>query len=117
MQGERRRKDGVSTRLPASEAAPIRLFLEEEKLGPGWNHVVREPYIQGSGFSTKTPSSNGAGERTEVKASRKGNQNKNVTPKTTVVEPRPIHTDSAIPTLPIRSPVEGIADLLNNLPT
>jgi len=51
-QWERSRKDGVSMRPPAPKAAPIRLSPEQEKLGTGWDHVVRRgPSSQGLGFS------------------------------------------------------------------
>jgi hypothetical protein len=53
---ERSHKDGVSTRLPAPKAAPIRLSPENKKLGPGWNHVVWGGACgQGSGFSCTNP--------------------------------------------------------------
>jgi hypothetical protein len=38
-QGERGRKDGVSTLLPASKSAPTNLSSEQEKRAPRWNHV------------------------------------------------------------------------------
>jgi hypothetical protein len=40
-QGERSRRDGVSTRLPAPKSAPAKPSPEQEKLGSGWNHAVR----------------------------------------------------------------------------
>jgi hypothetical protein len=40
-QGERGQKDGVSSRLSAPKSAPARLSPEQEKLGPGFNLVVR----------------------------------------------------------------------------
>jgi hypothetical protein len=66
---------------------------------------------------TQTSTSNGAGERTEVKAACTGSQSKDAIPEMIVVQPRPIHTDPATPTVQSPSPLEGIADLLDNLLT
>jgi hypothetical protein len=40
-QGERGRKDGVSTHLFPPASAPFKPSTEQEKLGSGWSHLVR----------------------------------------------------------------------------
>jgi hypothetical protein len=55
-QGERSRKDGVSTRLPAPRLAPAKPSPKQEKLGSGWNHVVRGGRVV-KAQATPTPAS------------------------------------------------------------
>jgi hypothetical protein len=65
-QGESGRKDGVSTRLPAPESAPAEPSPEQEKLGPGWNHVVRGGRVaKVQATPNPTPTSSSTGRRTE----------------------------------------------------
>jgi hypothetical protein len=88
VQGERGHKDGVSSRLPAPKPAPASLSPEQEKLGPGWNHVVRGGRIV-KAEATKEPTLNpsGAGRQTRGRAAPTVGQTKPSRPGTPVVLP------------------------------
>jgi hypothetical protein len=120
-QGESSRKDGVPTRLPAPKSAPAKASPEQEKLGSGWNHVVRGGRVV-KAQATPSPASNSSdtGRRTERQAAPTGGQRKPACPEVSVVESQPPcskQTDST-PSSPLgQSPLEGITDLLENLTT
>jgi hypothetical protein len=119
LQRERSRKDGVSTRLPAPKSAPAEPSPEQEKLGSGWNHVVRGGRVV-KAQATPTPASFSCdtGRRTEWQAAPTGGQSKIAYPEVSVEEsqpPRSKQTDSS--SQQGQSPLDGIADLLEKLPT
>jgi hypothetical protein len=61
-QGEIGRKDGVFTRLPAPKSAPAKHSPEQEKLGPGWNQVVKGGHVIKVRATPKlTPNPSGTG--------------------------------------------------------
>jgi hypothetical protein len=104
--------------LPAPKAAPITLPPEQEKLGPGEKHILREAArIQCPGFCYTNPHLKRQGERTEYKAACTASENKDAILEKIVAQPHPIPADSAAPNVQIPSPLEGIADLLDNFPT
>jgi hypothetical protein len=119
--GERSRKDGVSTRLPAPKSAPAKPSPEQEKLGPGWNHVVRDGrVVKAQATPSITSTSSDIGRRTERQAAPTGGQRKPACPEVSVVEsqpPRSKQTDSTPSPPQGQSPLQEIADLLENLPT
>jgi hypothetical protein len=119
-QGEHGQKDGVSTRLPTPKSTPASLPPEQEKLGPGWNHVVRGGSVV-KAKATKEPTLNpsGAGGQTRGRAAPAVGQSKPSRPGTPVVlpqPPQPKHTDSSPPQPQSQSPLEGITDLLDTFP-
>jgi hypothetical protein len=118
-QGERSRKDGVTTRLPAPKSAPAKPSPEQEKLGSGYNHVVRGGrVVKAQATPTPASTSSDTGRRTEMQVAPTGDQRKPASPEVSVVEsqsPRSKQTDSSSPQG--QSPLEGIADLLEKLPT
>jgi hypothetical protein len=120
-QGKRGQKDGVSSRLPAPKSAPASLCPEQEKLGPGWNHVVRGGRIvKAQAKKEPAPNPSGEGGQTTGRAAPAVGQSKPSRPGTPVVlpqPPQPKHTDSSPPQPQSQAPVEGITDLLDNLPT
>jgi hypothetical protein len=99
-QGERGQKDGVSTHLPASKSAPARP-PEQEKLGPGWKHVVRGgSVVKAQATKEPTPNPPGAGGQTGRRAAPADGQPKHCPPGAPVVDPQPPqnkHTDSSTP--------------------
>jgi hypothetical protein len=105
---ERGRRDGVSTRLHAPNSAPCMPTPEQEALGSGCNHVVQgDRIVKAHDTSSPTPTTCGLGRWSERQAVH------------TVVKSQPHrskHVDST-PTPNSQSPLEGIADLLDNLPT
>jgi hypothetical protein len=120
-QGERTRKDDVSTGLPAPKSAPAKPSPEQEKLGPGWNHVVRgSRVVKVQATQRPASTSSDTGRRTERQAAPKEGHRKPACPKVSVVEsqpPRSKQTDSAPSPSQGQSLLEAIADLLENLPT
>jgi hypothetical protein len=81
-QGERSRKVGVSTRLPAPKSAPAKSSPEEEKLGSGWNHVVRGGrVVKAQASPSPASTSSDTGRRTERQAAPTGGQRKPACPK------------------------------------
>jgi hypothetical protein len=116
---ERGRRDGFSTGLTAPKSAPHKPAPEQEALGTGWNHVVRGGRILKAHATSPTmPTNSGLGRQFEHQAAHSGGPCNIAGPETLAVKShisRPNHADSTIP--PIQSPLEGIADLLNNLPT
>jgi hypothetical protein len=119
-QRERSRKDGVSTRLPAPKSAPVKASPEQENLGSGWNHVVRGGrVVKAQATPIPASTSSDTGIRTEGQAAPTGGQSKPACPEESVVEiqpPRSKQTDSTHFHPQGQSPLEGIADLLDNLP-
>jgi hypothetical protein len=108
-------------RLPAPKSAPAKPSPEQVKLGSGWNHVVRGGRVV-KDQATPSPTSNSSdtGRRTERQAAPIGGQCKPACPEVSVVvsqPPRSKQTDSAPSPPQGQSPLEGIADLLENLPT
>jgi hypothetical protein len=74
LQSERKGqpKDGVSTRLPAPKSAPAKPSPEQEKLSPGWNHVVRGGHVvQAQATSSPSSTSSDTGRRTERQAAQR----------------------------------------------
>jgi hypothetical protein len=120
-QGERGQKDGVSSRLSAPKSAIVRLFPEQEKLGPGWNLVVRGGRVEKAKATTEynlNPS--GVGGQTTGRIAPAVGQSKPSHPGTPVVvpqPPQPKHTDSSHPQPQSQSALEAITNLLDNLPT
>jgi hypothetical protein len=113
------RKDGDSKRLPAHKTAPAKPSPEQEKLGLGWNHVVRGGRIVMAQSTTNGPPllPPGTEGRAERHAAPAGGQRKPTHPEVSVVDsqpPSPKQTD-ATPRQP-RSyfPLEGIVYLHEN---
>jgi hypothetical protein len=76
-QGEGSRKDGVSTRLPAPNSAPAKPSSEQEKLGSGWNHIVRGGrVVKAQATPSPASTSSDTGRRTERQVAPKGGQRK-----------------------------------------
>jgi hypothetical protein len=75
--GERGHKDGGSSHRPAPKLAPASLSPEQEKLGPGSNHVVRGGRVV-KAKATKEPTLNpsGAGGQTTGRAAPAVGQSK-----------------------------------------
>jgi hypothetical protein len=100
-QVERGQNDGVYTRLPAPKSAPARPCPEQEKLGPGWNHVVRGGrVVQAQSTKESTSNTSGAGGRTGVTAATVDGQIKLCRPEASVMNSQPLrpkHTDSSLP--------------------
>ncbi|KDR09294.1 hypothetical protein L798_01030 [Zootermopsis nevadensis] len=71
-------RKGVSTRLPA----PAKPSLEQENLGPGWNHVVKADAIK-----NPAPTPSGAIARTERQAVSKDGNAKPTRPVVPVANP------------------------------
>jgi hypothetical protein len=118
-QGERGRNDGVSTRLPAPKSAPPKPSPEQEKHGHGWNHVVRGGCIVKAQSSSSPTSASSDTGRTERQVALTDGQRKPACPEVSAVEsqsPRSKQTDSAPSAPQDQTPLEGIADLLENLP-
>jgi hypothetical protein len=68
-QGERSRKDVISTRLQAPKSAPAKRSSEQEELSPGWNHVVRGGrVVKAQPTPSPTSTSTDTGRRTERQA-------------------------------------------------
>jgi hypothetical protein len=120
-QGERGHKDDVSSRLPAPKSAPANLSPEQEKLGPGGSHVARGVrVVKAKSMKETTLSPSGAGWQTKGPAAPAVGQSKPGRPGAPLVvpqPPQPKHTDSSTPQPQSQSPLEGITDLLDNLPT
>jgi hypothetical protein len=118
-QGERSRKDGVSKRLPPPKSAPAKPSPEQEKLGPGWNHVVRGGrVVKAQGTPSPASTSSDTGRRTERQAAPTGGQREPACPEVTVVEFQPPRSKQTTRSPPQgQSPLEWIADLSENLPT
>jgi ribosomal protein L44E len=92
-QGERGRKYGVFTRLLAPNSASAKPPLEQEKLCPGWNHVVRGGRVfKAQTTPIPTPTSSGTGRRTERQATPAGDQSKPSCPEVSV-DSHPSHTN------------------------
>jgi hypothetical protein len=112
-EGDRGRKDGVSTRLPA----PAKPSLDQENLGPGWNHVVRGGrVVKAAAMRNSAPTPSEAIARTERQAVSKGgraNPARPVVPVANPTAPAPKETD---PTSPKgQSPLQDILDILETL--
>jgi hypothetical protein len=119
-QGKRGQKNGVSSRLPAPKLVPARPSPEQEKLGPGRHHVVQGGLVL-KGQTTKEPTPNlpGASGQTKGLTAPVEGQPKSGRPAAPVVvpqPPQPKHTDTSPPQPQSQSPLEGIIDLLDNLP-
>jgi hypothetical protein len=103
-QGERGQKDGVSTRLSAPKSVPARPFPKKEKLGPGWNRVVRGGrVVKAQATKESTPNPSCAGGQTRGRAAPTYGQPKLCRPGAPVVDPQPPqpkHTDSSLPPPP-----------------
>jgi hypothetical protein len=108
--------DGVSTRLPAPKSAPAKPPPEQEKLGHGWNHVVRGGRVVKAQASPSPPSTlTDTGRRSKRQAAPVGGQRKSACPSVSAVESqsnRYKQTDSASPPPQGQSPLEGFADRL-----
>jgi hypothetical protein len=90
VKGERGRKDGVSTRLPAPSSALAKSFPEQENLGPACNHVVRGcRVIKAKAAENPAPTPPGAVERTERRAVTKDGNAKPARPLVKVAKPTP----------------------------
>jgi hypothetical protein len=105
----------------APKSAPASLSPEQEKLGPDRNHVVRGGRVV-KAKATKEPtlSPSGAGWQTTGRASPAVGKSKPGRPWAPVVlrqPPQPKNTDSSPPQPQSQSPLEGIPDLLDKLPT
>jgi hypothetical protein len=98
-QGERGRKDGISTRLPAPKSAPAKPSPEQEKLGHDWNYVVQGGrVVKPQASPSPTSTSSDTGRRTERQAAPTSGQRKPACPEVSAVEsqsPRSKQTDSA----------------------
>jgi hypothetical protein len=89
-QEERCRKDEVSTRRPAPKSVPPKPSPEKEKLGPGWNHVVRGgSVVKAQATPNHAPTSSGTGRRTARQAAATGGQRKPASTDLSVVESQP----------------------------
>jgi hypothetical protein len=115
----RGRRDGFSTRLPAPKSAPPKPTPEQEALGTGWNHVVRGGRTLKTHATSHTMSTNcGLGTQSEHQTAHSGSQFTTAGPETPAEKShlsRPNHADLTIP--PSQSPIVGIADPLDKLPT
>jgi hypothetical protein len=113
---------GWHLHVPAApKSAPAKPSPEQEKLGPGWNHVVRGGrVVKAQATSSPASTSSDTGRRTERQAAPTGGQRKPACPEVSVVEshpPRPKQTYSTPSSPQSQSPLEGIIDLLKNIPT
>jgi hypothetical protein len=65
------RKEGVSTRLQAPKSTPAKPSPEQEKLGPGWNHIVRGGrVVKAQATPSPASTSTDTGRRTERQATQ-----------------------------------------------
>jgi hypothetical protein len=120
------RKRTAATRMASPHACrdpnrPQLVFRPNRRNGPGWNHVVRGGRVV-KAKATKRPTLNpsGAGVQTTGRVSPAVGQSKPSRTGAPVVlhqPPQPKHTDSSPPQPQSQSPVEGITDLIDNLPT
>jgi hypothetical protein len=118
---ERGRNGGVSTRLPATKAAPPNLSSEQGRLGYGWNHVVQGGcVVQAQVNSIPTPTSSELCKLNDQHAVGAGRQERTAGPEALVVEskaPCSKQADLTPSTPPSQSPLEETADLLEKRPT
>jgi hypothetical protein len=93
---------------------------EQAALGSGWNHVVqRGRIVKAQDTSSSTPTTCDLDRQSERQAVHTDGPCKSAGLETPVVKSQPHrskHADST-PTPNSQSPLEGIADLLDNLPT
>jgi hypothetical protein len=98
-QGKGGRKDGVSTRLPAPKSTPGKTYREQEKLGPGWNQVVRgDRVFKAQATHNPISTSSDIRRRTERQATAMDIQGKPACPEVSLIEsqqPRSKQTKSA----------------------
>jgi hypothetical protein len=119
-QFERGRRNGVSTRMHATKSAPSMPTSEQEAFGSGWNHVVQGGRIvKAHATSSPTPTTSDLDRRSERQVVHTEGPCKSADLEAPVVKSYPHrskHADST-PTPNSQSPLEGIADLLDNLLT
>jgi hypothetical protein len=116
------RPEGWRLRAPAApNLFPARHSTEQEKLGPGWNHVLQGgSVVKSEATKGHAPNPSGAGGQTRERAAPAGGRPKPDIPAAPIVgpqQPQPKHTDSSLPQPQRQSPLEVIIDLLDNLPT
>ncbi|KDR20965.1 Kelch-like protein 10 [Zootermopsis nevadensis] len=107
------------TATPRACQRPRRRQLSQENLGPGWNHVVRGGRVV-KAKAAKNPAStpSGAIARTERQAVPKDGNAKPARPVVPVGYPAAPAPKKTVPAPPKgQSPLQGISDLLENLPT
>jgi hypothetical protein len=116
---ERGQRDGFSTRLPTPKSAPPKPTSEQEALGTGWNHVVRGGRtLKTHATSPTMPTNFGLVSQSEHQAAHSAGPFTTAGPETPTEKSylsHPNHADLTIPRSP--SPIEGITDLLDELPT
>jgi hypothetical protein len=105
---------------PVPKSALTKPSPEQEKLGPGWNHVVRGGRVlKAQAKPSLTSTSSDTERRTERQAAPTAGQRKPACPEISVVEtqpPRSKQTDPGPSPPQGQSLIEWIADLLENLP-